>query len=1136
MRASTPPELSEYYEYISSKVMEEYELASRVRAKTGSPVPVVEVSLPSDMAERVEVLIGLRGVASLIRELLKNDGVERLPFRLAETLLKKYQSINDDVLSQVLKVSLAVMTPPCITAAPTEGITGVKIKKNHDGSSYLAVYYAGPIRSAGGTELAGSVVLADYIRRLAGIGVYRPTDQEIRRYIEELRVYKRKVGRFQYNVPDEIVEFTLRRLPIEITGVATDPIPVPAYKDLPRIETPYLRGGALRVLNDGVIGRAKKVLKIVEVSGLDGWEWMTEVAARLSEIKSTGKNTGLDDVVGGRPVLSTSGMFGGFRIRYGRAPSTSMAALGIHPFTMRLMDNFIVTGTQLRVDYPGKGGIAVPVSSIEPPVVILRNGSVLRVDSEEKLAECERTDYKVLFNGDILVSFGDCVENNVKLQPPGYCEEWWIQEVMLEESKEKSLGREDHSWLVKIQKDPYNVVPPVEVACRISHRLRVPIHPRFMPFWDHLSGAEVEKLRKWIASSIPRAEKGIGMLMLDYDVEAKSILEKMLIEHFLHDRKIALDIRWIKALNFLFRPFIKRDVSGLTISEIVETLSGTPYRPRMGSTISARVGRPEKAGQRRMKPPVHVLFPVGMAGGPKRDIITATNTRTIAVELVRRVCLTCGEKTWMDRCVHCGRPTTMMAECIRCGSEYIEPVNDKCPRCGEELKRTWKQLLNLKKLYEDELMRAYEPPPRVLKGVRVLTNKSKQPEELLKGILRANLGLYVYKDGTIRFDAVNAPLTHFTPAQISVSPEKLRSLGYETDINGQPLVSPDQLCELRIQDIVIQRRMAEHLFNVSKFIDKYLKINGFEEYYKLQSPEDLIGVMAAVLSPHTYGAVACRIIGITDANVIYAHPLLHAAKRRDCDGDEDSAMLLLDVFINFSMHYLPDRIGGAMDSPLLLTVKVYPEEVDEQAHNVDTARLYPLEFYEAASRREAASKLIGIIPLLKNYLNTSGCYYGLAYTTPTKQLSTGAQSSVYKRLKTMLEKVEAQLRLAERLAAVDEKKVAERVMASHILPDIMGNMRAFFSQSFRCKRCGIRMRRIPLSGKCNLCGGDIIQTLYRGAIEKYVELASGLLERYIEDPYIREGTLIAIENIYGIFKPKITDLQGKRQATLRRFF
>ncbi|MEM3395322.1 MAG: DNA polymerase II large subunit [Nitrososphaerota archaeon] len=1136
MRASTPLELSKYYEYITSRVKEEYELASRVRAETGSPVPVVEVSLPSDMAERVEVLVGPRGVASLIRDLLEKCDEDILPFRLAETLLKRYDRINDDALSQVLKVSLAVMTPPCITAAPTEGITGVKIKKNNDGSNYLAVYFAGPIRSAGGTEIAGAVVLADYIRRLAGISKYQPTDQEVRRYIEELRVYRRKVGRFQYNVPDEIVEFVLRRLPIEITGVATDPIPVPAYKDLPRVETPYLRGGALRVLNDGVIGRAKKVLKIVKVSGLDGWEWLEEVAAKLGEAKSTGKNTGLDDVVGGRPVLSSPGRFGGFRIRYGRAPTTSMAALGIHPYTMRLMENFVVAGTQLRIDYPGKGGIAVPVSSIEPPVVIFRDGSVMRIDNEEKLAEAERSEYKILFNGDILISFGDCVENNVKLQPPGYCEEWWIQEALLEESRKGRLSDEDRRWLEKIRRDPYRIIPPVEVACRISHKLGVPIHPRFMPFWDRISGREIERLRRWLASAIPKARKGWGMLILDYDPEAKSILEKMLIEHLVLDHKIALDLHWVKSLNFLFRPFIRVDVSESSVPELISSLSGTPFRPRMGSTVSARVGRPEKAGQRRMKPPVHVLFPVGMAGGPQRDIITAANTRSVVLELVRRVCLTCGEKTWMNRCKHCGKPTAMMAECPRCGAEYIEPEQEKCPRCGEELKRTWKQLVNLKELYENELMKAYEPPPRVLKGVRALTNKSKQPEELLKGILRANLGLYVYKDGTIRFDAVNAPLTHFTPSQIGVSPERLRELGYERDIFGQPLVSPHQICELRIQDIVVQRRMAEHLFNVSKFIDKYLKINGFDEYYKLQSVEDVVGIMVAVLSPHTYGAVACRVIGITDANVLYAHPLLHAAKRRDCDGDEDSVMLLLDVFINFSREYLPDRIGGAMDSPLLLTVKVYPEEVDEQAHNVDTAWIYPLEFYEAASRKEPASRLIGVIPIIKNYLNYPECYFGFAYTVPTEDLSTKPQSSVYKRLKTMLEKVEAQLRLAEKLAAVDEKRVAERVMASHILPDIMGNMRAFFSQSFRCKKCGVRVRRPPLNGKCYICGGDVVQTLYRGAIEKYVELASGLLERYIEDPYIREGALTAIENIYSVFKPRGDNLQGTRQATLKRFF
>jgi DNA polymerase II large subunit len=43
--------------------------------------------------------------------------------------------------------------------------------------------------------------------------------------------------------------------------------------------------------------------------------------------------------------------------------------------------------------------------------------------------------------------------------------------------------------------------------------------------------------------------------------------------------------------------------------------------PKFASSIAVRVGRPEKAAERKMKPPVHVLFPIGSKGGSTRDIL-----------------------------------------------------------------------------------------------------------------------------------------------------------------------------------------------------------------------------------------------------------------------------------------------------------------------------------------------------------------------------------------------------------------------------------------------------------------------------------------------------------------------------------
>ena len=66
----------------------------------------------------------------------------------------------------------------------------------------------------------------------------------------------------------------------------------------------------------------------------------------------------------------------------------------------------------------------------------------------------------------------------------------------------------------------------------------------------------------------------------------------------------------------------------------------------------------------------------------------------------------------------------------------------------------------------------------MLRGVKGLTNEDKTPEILEKGILRAKYDLSVYKDGTIRFDGTNAPLTHIKPGEVGVPVEKLRQLGY----------------------------------------------------------------------------------------------------------------------------------------------------------------------------------------------------------------------------------------------------------------------------------------------------------------------------------------------------------------------
>ncbi len=1122
-----------YAELIEKEFQKAYRVATEARRRIGSPTTEVEVLFAKDLAERVELLVGPKGVAEKIRRYFGKMSQEKLAFKLAEELVSDLRGkLGDEkLILQVIRACLAVLTPPCITAAPTEGIVDVKIKRNQDGSKYLAIYFAGPIRSAGGTELASTVLLADHIRKFLKLDRYKPTDEEVLRFIEELRTYQRKVSRFQYNVPEDLIEFILRRLPVEVTGIATDKIPASSFRDLPRVETNYLRGGALRVVNDGIAGRAKKVWKLVKELKIEGWDWIRHVVERMSDLVNDDERSYLDELVGGRPFISSSSRFGGLRIRYGRSFSTGIQAVGLHPLTLRILGGYLTTGTQLKLDYPGKGGIVSPVDTIEPPVVMLDDGSVLKLRSEDDLKRVERKISKILFLGDILISVGDLIENNVEVKKPGYCEEWWAEELRKKLSENRYLPSDLLILARSIIEDPLRRKPSVEEAIRLSVLLELPLHPEYLPFWCNASVDELEIVRSWIQQNIKALKILKDHVILPYDEAAKNVLTKILIEHRVSDDEMILPLTWFKVVLACLKPFSRQRLEGDSPFTAIERLSGIPQRDKAGSFIGARMGRPEKAAQRKMSPPVNILFPIADAGGSTRDLMAAAKEgRRIAVELAAKRCERCGEITWRDRCPTCDQPTKLVGRCEECGFEtgYLEDA--VCPRCGGRVSFSRKFVVNIgEELYRVLKKISEQAPPR-LKGVKGLNSVAKVPELLEKGILRAKYDLYIYKDGTIRFDATNAPLTHFTPRQIGVSVEKLRDLGYTHDIHGRELESPDQVLELKLQDIVIPKRAAEHLFKVSKFIDDLLtKLAGMEPFYGMKSAEDMIGKLVVALSPHTYAGVIGRVIGFTDSLVCFAHPIFHAAKRRDCDGDEDGLMLLLDTLINFSRLYLPGRVGGKMDTPLLLTVIVDPKEVDEQAHNLDIFDRIPLEFYKLAERGGHISELAEKIPTIRTLLRERK-ELRMGYTHPQTDLVAHPVESSYKRYESMLDKILGQLDLADKIVAVDESFVAEKMVETHMLSDILGNMRAFLLQGFRCKRCGARYRRPPLTNSCLNCGGEISQTVFRGAVEKYVELVERVLLKKIKSRYLIERISLALDNIKTTFGE-----EKKEQASLEEF-
>jgi DNA polymerase II large subunit len=1117
----------QYAKSLETQLEQLYALSGKAREKGLDPALKTECNVARDLADLVEGLVGPKDVAESIRGLSAKLPREELAFKIAEEIVYgKFGHMEAEAAAeQAVRTALAILTEG-LTAAPLQGVAKVKIKTNRDRTRYLAIYFAGPIRSAGGTDQALTLVAGDFVRRLLGFDRYKPTEEEISRFIEEMRVYERSVGRFQYHVSDEELRKALQWLPVEVTGTESNPVEVSSFRNLPRIETNRVRGGALRVVNDGVVGRALKVLTIIDKLGIQGWDWLKEFRKK-SERKSAGF---MDDVIAGRPIFSFPSRRGGFRLRYGRARNTGLSAVGIHPATMLVLQGFLAAGTQLRLELPGKGGIAVPVDSLEPPIVMLKDGSVVRV-STESFKEIKGEIEKILFLGDILISFGDFLYNSKPLAPSGYVEEWWIEDLQEALMKRFNGDLERAAETINIPaeslkaflENPFTNKPSVKEAISISLALRVPLHPSFTFFWSNLSSIEdLQMLIRWLLSSeIQHENDAVHKIAGEKEANTKEALEAICLPHKVSNGKIVIEGNDAHAFAFCLGYGASKTVdlsSAQSILEAVGLLSGVQVREKAPTLVGARMGRPEKAKRREMKPLVHVLFPVGLAGGAQRDISEAAKKEPILVEVVKRKCPVCRTFTFRIKCPVCGSETFYEKVCLRCGKNLKE---DECPVCRLPAKKYQKQVVNFRELLDGTCSRLGVSVPKVLKGVKGLTNETKTPEIIEKGILRAKYDLSVYKDGTIRFDITNAPLTHFKPAEIKVSIEQLRQLGYTQDILGAPLTDSNQICELKLQDVVIPMECAEYFVQVANFIDELsMKVYGLSPYYNARRKEDLIGQLIVGLAPHTSVGILGRIIGFTSLNICYAHPIWHSAKRRDCDGDEDALMLALDTLLNFSREYLPAQIGGIMDAPLLLIPIVNTQEVQRQVHDVDVAAVYPLEFYDKTWENVEARHVNRLIDLIEYRLGTEGQFEGFKFTTPVSDINMGNAESAYKRFKTMVEKLNNQLELAEKIKAVDARKVALKVLTKHFIRDIAGNLRAFSTQGFRCKSCNKRFRRLPLRGVCSACGGPLSLTVYRGGIEKYLEAAQHLIDKYGLPRYYAQRILLMREEINSLFESK----------------
>ena len=1148
--------IKEHFNEISKGVNVCYGVANKAREKGLDPVSEVEVPLAISLAEKSVGLVSVlypqlndKKIINRILELEKEHGQLDIcvSLKISEEIAKEKFCKFENLLQAIdagIRVGFAYTTLG-VVSSPLEGYTGLKLGKTSDGKDYFIVSFSGPIRSAGTT--AGCVVLMiiDYLREKFGFAKYDPTGDEIKRYVTENYDYHERVTNLQYLPTEEEIRFLAKNLPIQISGEPTEQREVSNYKDLPRIETNFIRGGMCLIFSEGLAQKAAKgyrLLKAAKGKGFqtEGWDFLEQYIdlhkKRESNKEEDSSPTYIKDIVAGRPIFGHPSKSGSFRFRYGRSRSSGFSATSVHPATMAISGSFISSGTQLKIEKPTKGCTVSICEEIEGPIVKLKDGSVVKLSSFEDAKKAYLQTDEIIYLGDLLVPVGDVINRNSQLLKPGYVEEWWALEVeKVNNNQRLNFNKFDVSF---------------EKALEISEKHGVPLYPNHIYFWTQIDYDGFLSLIDWIAHG-ELNEKLIlpyGKIDRERFAKAKRALELIGCPHKVSIENVVLSELDSKRLLFnLGIDYLDSDLEKSidriskslpkegSVLDAVNLLCKFKIKDKAGDFVGARMGRPEKAKLRKLVGSPHVLFPVGSEGGRLRSFQSAVEIGSVKSDFPNFHCKKCGVSGIYPKCSSCGEQCEKRYYCFKCGGFSF----GKCAEheIGSEFSQ---RRIDVRKYFDSAKKIAgvrLDDLPSAVKGVRRTSNEDHSCEYLPKGLLRAKHGLNVNKDGTVRYDVTEMPLTHFKPKEIRTSIEKLKELGYEKDIYGNLLENENQILELMPHDIVLpscpdspDEKADEVFLKVTKFVDDELeKIYGLSRFYNAEKPEDLIGALFACIAPHICTATVARLIGFSKIQPLLASPYMHAAMRRDCDGDEAAVILLMDMLVNFSKKFLPAHRGGTQDSPLVLNSKINAGEVDDQILDFVVGD-YPLELYELAEERKHSSE-VEIENIKKRLKEGKDPYSEIGFTHGCDDFNQGVINSSYKSLPTMQEKVESQMLLCTKIRAVDVSDVARLIIERHFIRDIRGNFRKFSMQSFRCVGCNEKYRRVPLSGKCTKCGGKIIFTISEGSIMKYLQGAMDLAKGFNVSSYLLECLELVQKDIESIFGK-----EKEKQESLKTWF
>lgn len=1072
-------EFEEYIQQIKKNLIVQLEIAASARNKRLDPTDKIESILSYNPKSKISAILDIPGLEDFLPEnLTKVENLVIFSANIASQIVNErfIKKPREDLILLALHSALVILSQGLISV-PQESIPKVSVSPK---SNHLTIYFSNTVRYVDGEVIGLVIFIADIIRDILHLDRFIPTPELTGRYVEELEIY--------YNLNDkinslrrDIVELLVYNIGIEISGEPYERIEVIKYRNLPSV-TNQLRMGMCVAIERFIENINDIALKRLN-SGILKWNWLKYPFSGLTRKKL---QFGLHDVRATQPLLSESNKPGGFRLRYGLSRNIGQGAVGIHPSIIYLV-KLLTPGTNIRMDVLEGNLTVFPVINILGPLVELKDGSARRMKSLEETRALEDEIVQIWEMGDILLSPND-IPTAESIEETGWSEEWWSAEIWkYVHSYAKSLevlaartGIDIENLRDFLEKPTVNS-PNASQAIGLAKVTKIPLHPSFSLNWNEITISEL----LWLLNNLSFTSDGF----IPFSEEMRLLFLRLGMEFKLKDNLFhsehTLIFEALKKKEKLLNSILMDNPHAYT-EEIVSMLIEIPLKSLCQRRIGVKIIKAEKAEPRQINPPAHILFPIGNFGGPQRNLLKISKEKQFKVQLSERFCPTCEISTFTAFCPKCKQETEQHYIC-REGHVSKSKICEQCDNYGFPAR--YKQI-DLGKMIEVQLNKIQEFKIKKIKGISYLNNRYRIPEHIMKGILRSYRNLYVYKDGTIRFDQTNAILRFFKPKEVNSSIDNLKRLGYTHDVNGNDINDENQLLELFPYDIIVSENAADYLVDIAKFLDdELIYLYDMLPYFRINTKKDINGILVVGMSPFSMVGVIGRIIGYSRNNVLYAHPLWHKLKTRNCSGNIDSIAHLLDIFLNFSKELVPNVRGGSLDVPNIINL---PDSW-EDTHIYSNYLYIPLnlQFYQSLKGNPSISEILS---------------YNESFLTPKNSLLyTIDDISLYDMKNDFQEskifnKIESELKILRVIRGVNEGEFVDKILEYDLLEKISGSFDRFFLQPVRCKACNKTFRRVPISDSCPNCQRKTLTlTLSEGWVLRYLQIVKELKEKYSDD-------------------------------------